>query len=961
MLTFATQTHCMKYLVLIAFLLTTNQFVTSQTSYQNDENHGQGTMDVKGKVIDAKTNEPIIGANVIIKGTLRGSTTDLDGNFILESVPKGNLTVTVSYVSYKAFEQTFFISDEKNLSLNIALEQDIVQIKAVDVVSSKITNTDISMMQTIRSNNLVVNGVPSQMIKKTQDRDAGEVVKRIPGITIQDGRFIVIRGLNERYNSVWLNNLPAPSSEADVKAFSFDFIPASMIDNIVVYKTFSPELPGDFAGGLVQISTIINPEKNFLQVSYSNSYSEGSTFQEHKLYPVSGGGLWNNTSELNLQNSFPENISAIPSTEAGKDEKTIIGQSMNKLWTPQTITTPTDQRLSFAGAWHKDIGKIRMANYSQINYSTTFNQDQIFRAAYNNYDEAQGHPDTSYFFNDAQYNNAVKVGAMMNWALIAGKNKIEFRNLFNNVSSNRVTNRDGRDFYGGLTLRGLEMTAKARNMYSGQLSGTHSVGKNESQIKWFTGYSTSSQNMPDNKRLTWVKNEQEDSPYFGQYGLNFSFSANSNLSGRIFHTLSEQILNAGSDFSSKFKLKENIIEYKTGFFLENRNRSFSARNLGYKIARTSQFDWTLPYESVETVFSNENINTTDGIMIDEQTNPSDSYDSQSSLYAGYFAVNIPIGSRFKIYTGLRAEKSRTELFSYEPDATNPPTEADKVHYISDTLLLLPAINTTFSLNEKSQLRLAFGQTVNRPEYREIAPMSYYDYELKAVISGNDSLTFASINNFDLRYEFYPNAFSMFSFGAFYKQFKNAIEYKIIPTGSGLQYTFQNTPDARVAGLETEMRLAGSTLKNHGFVRNFTLIFNAAYVVSTIKFGEASLEEKRALQGQSPYVVNAAVFYQNDSLRINAGLMYNVVGKRISFVGDPYTGNPHIYEMPNHQIDFSFGKLIGKHLEVKANVKNLLSRDVVYCQDVETETGTITQTTMRYNPGRYYTLGFVWKF
>ncbi|HBG70088.1 MAG: hypothetical protein A2W93_10140 [Bacteroidetes bacterium GWF2_43_63] len=950
----------MKKSLLILLFIILNMFVQAQTNFHAASPLSQGTMAVNGRVIDAKTNEPIIGANVVIKGTYSGSSTDLDGNFTLSSIPKGDLTVTVSYVSYKPFEQTFFISDEENLFLDIKLVESITQMQTVNVVSNRVTGTEISMMQTIRQSNLVVNGVPSQLIKKTQDRDAGEVVKRIPGITIQDGRFVIIRGLNERYNSVWLNDLPAPSSEADVRAFSFDLIPASMIDNVVVYKTFSPELPGDFAGGLVQISTISNPEKNFLQVSYSNGFSEGSTFQQHLIYPVNGAGFTNSTSLLNLPGGLPENVSTIPSTEAGKDEKTFWGQTMNKIWTPHSFTAPTDQRFSVAGAWRKDLANARLVNYTQINYSTTFQQDSIFRASYNAYDEIAQKPDTSYCFSDVQFNNSVKAGAMMNWSLIKGKSTLDFRNLFNFQTSNRVTEREGKDFYGGLTIKGLEMAVKKRQLYSGQLSGTHTFGKKESKLKWFAGYSASSQQMPDAKRLTWVLNDQQDSPYYGQYGLNFSFAANSNLSGRIFHDMNEQIVNAGSDFNSKFTIGKKKFDYKAGLFFENRNRSFSARNLGYKIAKTSLFDWNIPYQSVEEIFSNENINATDGIMLDEQTSPSDSYVSNSNMIAGYFTATISVGSRIKIHTGVRAEQSSVILDSYKTDATNPPTVEDEVHYRSDTLLLLPALNLSCSLTEKSLLRFAYGQTVNRPEYREIAPMAFYDYEMKAVVSGNDSLTFATIHNYDFRYEFYPNSNSMFSLGAFHKQFVNAIEYQIIPTGSGLQYTFQNTPKASVSGIEAEMRLSAASTNASKLLKNFTVIFNAAYMKSRILFSEKSLEDDRPLQGQSPFIMNASLFYQNDSLGLNAGLMFNIVGKRISFVGDPFTGNPHIYEMPSNQLDLSLSKKFGKKIELKAQVRNLLNSNVNYSQNVETASGMVTQTTMQYRPGRYYLLGLVWK-
>lgn len=937
----------------------------AQKNYNQQGEKSHSTLQVKGRVTDAKSKEPVVGANVILKGTTKGATTDPEGYFIIDNIAKGEITITISYVSYKSYEKTIVVTSDQIPEMNIELEENVTVMKAFNVVGNKVTGTEVSMMQTLKQSQIVVNGVPSQIIKKTQDRDAGEVVKRIPGITLQDGRFVVIRGLSERYNTVWLNNLPAPSSEADVRAFSFDFIPSSMIENILVYKTFSPELPGDFAGGLIQISTLNAPEKKYLNISYSNSFSEGTTFSSHKIYPVnSGTAFWQNSSKLNLPSAFPENFATIPSTQEGKDTKTQWGQAMNKIWTPQTITAPTDQRLSVAGAFRIKLGKSELVNTSMVNYSSTFNHDNITRISYNSYDEVAQRPDTSYHFNDSQSNSSVKLGAMSNWTLLKGKSKFEFRNLFNNITTNRVTVREGKDFYGGTTIRGLEMMARTRFLYTGQISGSHNISDN-SRVKWFGGYSHSSQNTPDNKRLTWVRNDQYDSEYYGQYGLNFSFTANPGLSGRIFQRMNEDIINGGADFSSKFKIRETTIEYKTGFFAESRTREFSARNIGYKIARTSLFDWSLPYLPVEEVFSNVNINTTTGIMLDENTNASDSYNSESSLVAGYGTLTIPVGARLKLYGGVRAENSTVKLNSYKTDASNPPKESDAVHYKTDTLLLLPALNATFSLNETSLIRFAYGMTVNRPEYREIAPMSFYDYEMKAIISGNDTLTFAKINNFDIRYECYPNNFSMFSIGGFYKHFRNAIEYKVVPTGSGLQYTFQNTPEAEVAGLETEFRLTTEGMKNQNnfthAVRDFVLVFNGAYMVSRIGFGDKSLEEQRALQGQSPYVLNASLFYQNDSLGLNLGVMYNMTGKRISFVGDPYTGSPHIYEMPSRQLDFSAGKKIGKNVELKVNVKNILNQAVEYRQEVKTQGAEVTQTTMKYVPGRYYTLGIVWKF
>ncbi len=946
------------------------------------------TGSIQGVVIDKKTKETIIGANVVIAGTTTGKSTDLSGKFIIEKLKPGIYHLVVSFISYTNFEiKNVKVEANKVITLNIEIEEKITSLQGVTITERRKTDSELSVMSSIKNSNLVVSGISSQQIAKSQDKDASEVIRRVPGITIVDGRFVVVRGLIERYNTVWLNNATTPSSESDVRAFSFDVIPSNMIDRIMIYKTPAPELPADFAGAAIQIFTKNIPEKNSFTIAYTAGMQQGTTFSD--FYRYKGGktdwlgyddgsrslpSQFPTTDELNKLGDFTGNPTQI---ETQKNEITRIGRTFNKTWTADQLTAPNDNSLSIGITKKFNLGKIEISNITSLSYSNTFDNNEINKSGYISYDTIKDKPQYSYDFMDEEYVNSVKIGGLFNWSFLLNKNNIiELRNLFNQNGSTKTILRSGKEYYfsaDGIPIKATELSYTSRMTYSGQMGGQHKLNDSHTQLDWTLGYAYANKNQPDSRRTyaTFYDGGSDiTDPNYGKFALAISKDANADLNGRLFKDMNENILTGSVNLVQKIFIKDFQPELKIGFYVESKKRVFNARNIGFTMAKSSTFNLDL-FQPLNLIYQYSNINYTNGLRVDEKTNMSDSYEAENKLFAAYIAVKLPITALLNVYTGVRIEKNK-QLLSGFSNKTNKAVEI-----INDTLNFFPSVNATYTFTEKSLIRFAYGLTINRPEFREVAPYAYYDFELKSTVYGNDSLKNAYIQNFDLRYEWYPSLNEMITIGAFYKYFKNPIEASLYPSSGagGWDYLFVNTESSSSMGAEIDMRKSFKTLGNKdNFIRNLrniTLTFNASYIYSKIITKEVYVRDKeRPMQGQSPFIVNTGIYYQSDSLGLMVSLMYNVIGKRIMFVGNP--GSPHIYEMPFNLVDLTISKTMGKHFIAKFGIKNLLDDKIEFKQIVEFNKdisndgigdGIVErdQITKSYRPGRYFSFGFAYSF
>jgi hypothetical protein len=916
---------------------------------------------VKGKIEDASTAETLIGATVLIQGTNKGTVTDVNGNYILKDISEGTYNLVISYVSYE--QQIIRIGVEKNkpVELNIKLIPSSVEMDAVKVTASKRSDTELSMISTIRSGNIVANGISKQQISRSQDKDASEVISRVPGVTVRDGRFINVRGLDERYNVVTLNGVGAPSSESDRRAFSFDMLPSPLIDNIVLYKTPSPEIPADFAGAMVQIQTKNTVDNNSLDITYSTGYRYNTTFND--FYTYKGGKtdwLGFDDGTRSLPKGFPttpqefRELADAPN-QADREKITALGRSFNKTWTPEQKKSIPDQSFGITVNRKFLLGKISAGNITSLGYSTGEQFREVFRAGYQAYDVANDHPDTAYYFNDDIYSTKTKLNGLFNWLFVFGNNqKIEFRNFFNQFSDKQTIIRLGRDNYGGIDKSGTELSFQSRSIYSGQLGGSFSFRQTLSNLNLTLGYSYTNKIQPDIRRVEMNKDDYSDT-----YTLSFNFNADPKMIGRLNLTNHENIYVGAANYSHRFTSGSQSPEIKTGILIEQKSREFIARNIGFATSNVLNFNWSLSYQPIDSVFQDKNINFTDGLKIDESTNPTDSYKASNELYAVYTGIHIPIG-RVKVYAGIRVEKNIQILSGLNDNSATYKVDNN----LTD---LFPSLNMTYTLGEKSLFRFAYGRTVNRPEFREISLQSFYDFEEKATIYGNPELTNAYVQNLDLRYEFFPSNGDLITIGGFYKHFNNPIEAHLKEAGSGRNYTFDNAEQARSYGVEIDLRKSFTDFPGSdrlsGMLRHMVVVFNASLIKSELRSDEPNArEEKRQMQGQSPYIINTGLFYENPNIGLMVSILYNVIGPRLMFVGD--TDEPHIIQMPRNLIDITANKKLGTRLILKFGIKDLFNQPVELRQNeriqlipgVSDSYSKRIQRTQVYKPSSAFTLG-----
>jgi len=925
--------------ILLLFLVVANSLIINAQS------------GIEGRVSDKKLKDPLTGATIFIENTKKGTSADIEGNFKFNNIAPGKYTLVVSYVSYNTLRiPNIEVVNNKVTTLNIELEDVELQLKSVQVVAQRKTDTELSMIKSVRSSIQVVNGISAQQISKTLDKDASEVVKRVPGVTIQDNRFIVVRGLNQRYNNVWLNNATTPSSETDVKAFSFDIIPSNMIDNILIYKTGSPELTSEATGGFIKIFTKNIPEKNFLNLEYGVGYNDQTTFKDtYHLPGTTFDFLGLGSGARNIPPDFPSDLNLESITDRDK-----YALRLNNNWQAKRYTALPNQKMTiaFGKKWNLENGA-KLGSITSFNYSNNYNtRSNMENNAYERFDPKTETPTFSYKYIADIYSNDFKVGLMNNWAFQTanGKNRLEFKNILNQIGVDKTANTFGWNNYRLANFKYFNNQYSSRTTYSGQLSGNHKLDDlKEAKLDWNVGFAYANRIEPD--RQNWNMKENASGVY--EYVLPTGPSINE--LGRLFLTNHEYVNTGALNYEEKIKIGTLLSTFKTGGYAEYKVRNYSERSICYKSTNSGMFsDEQINALSFETLFTEPYLGQNKAITIDEQTNVANAYRAQNLLTAGYIALNLPIG-KLNVYGGVRAEFNVLTLNGYF-DANTP------VQISNSVVNLFPSINTSYNLSEKSLLRIAYASTINRPEFREVSPLVYYDFTEKNTVTGNPHLKDATIQNLDLRFENYPSPTETFSIAAFYKHFSNPIE--MISVGTGSSFSFDNALGATNYGLELEIK---KSLEKMIGLKNFALSLNASYIYSQVQFANVMTERSRPLQGQSPVVINVALFYQNDKTGLSSSLIYNAMGKRILVAAQLNQGTvvvPDIYEMPRHVIDFTINKKIGKQWELKFGLKDLLAQKYVTQQTFDYVINGIskiaTLNNKVYNLGRTWSIGAILK-
>lgn len=910
------------------------------------------TATVSGLVADAKTKEPLIGVAVYITGSTQGTITDLDGKFTLKLSP-GTYNFSASYVSYKIEDKKDIKVGLGNTTVNFYLQENAVQMEGVVVMARRKTDTDISTLSSVKTSLQIVSGISSQLISKSLDRDASEAVKRIPGISIMDNRFIVVRGLNQRYNNVWLNDAPTPSSETDQKAFSFDVLPAKMIDNIMIYKTAAPELTAEATGGFIKVYTKNMPDRDFVEVEIGGSFKEGTSFKP--TFQLPNGNLdflgFDNGARA-IPSTFPSNLNDVSRSEIDK-----LSTQLNNNWVASQKTALPGGKIQFNIGKRWDLkDRLKLGMVSSVNYGYDYTtKNDMLANSYETYDFNGDKPvfDKEYVLNS--YSSEANINLLSNWALhIGSRHQIEFKNLFTQVGENTTSLLEGYNNYRIGWFKYQNHLFSSRSVYSGQFSGNHRLGLEDDFLDWNVSYSYANRREPDRK--VWGQKLNSST---GKYEYLIPSASSINELGRLWLNNDEHLVSAASNYVHNFELGDQKSSLLAGVYGEYKYRNYSERSFCYQRSITGNItDDMLNSQGFEDLFTDTYLGLNKAFYLKEETGFENLYDANTNQMAFYLAWSLPLGESLKFHVGARGEFYKMQLNGYS-DAVTP------VYVDNAKLDIFPSGNLTYSLDDKNLVRLAYGYTINRAEFREIAPLKYYDFASLASYFGNPNLKNSYIHNVDLRYEYYPSLTETVSFALFYKQFKDPIEMVHL-VSSGENYTFDNADKAMVLGAELELKksLAFMSLKNFGFQ------FNATYVHSKVEFaGTNHSESDRALQGQSPYLINTGLYYTNEKLGLSASALYNLIGKRMLAAGmkdiNGDISSPDVYEMPRNVLDIVVTKQLGKRFQLKFGVKDLLNQPYRCTQTFNGLVHGVAVSrevdTRLYTPGRTYALSVTMKF
>ena len=893
---------------LILFTLLISSFIYGQNS------------GIKGTIVDEKTGQTIPGATIVIKGTNKSDISDSEGNFLIR-VNAGNYSLKVSCFSFSSKEVTDIIVTKDDVNfISISLTSKANQLDDVVIKTTKAKQESVKGLLTMQKNSAnVSDGISSETIKRTPDKNTSDVLKRISGASIQDNRFVIIRGLNDRYNFALINGAPLPSSEPDRKAFSFDIFPSNMLDNIMITKTASPDLPGEFAGGVVQINTKSVPDKDFQSLTVGSGYNTITTFKNEKTYKGSS------TDWLGFDNGTRALPNSIPSTEVMQGANHAlpnlqVAKSFQSDWEITDGKFKPNTSFQYAIGKHYDIGNKKIGMLFSLSHNITNNFNQISRNDFT----SPGNLNASY--SDTNYSQQTLTGALGNISLKFNENNIiTFKNILSINSNDLVVERSGQaDVTNTFVTNSNVRWFTSNKIYSGQLNGDHYFSNSKIKINWTGYYSNIQREIPNLRRNSYTLDTDPSSSNYNIPYLNISTNeAGSNsYAGAMFYSKNKESINGVRiDLSKKINIGDNSInEIKIGAFIQNRDREFYSRSFYYKLFDAFNTQPGLTSLPESTVFSSANMSTT-GFSIFEQTQDKDSYNASSKLNAGYVMMDNRY-NKFRLVWGVRLEDYTQGL----------NTKYQNIELNNRQKDILPSANLIFAINKEQNLRLSYSKTLNRPEFRELAPFAFYDFTTQFLTEGNPDLKIAKIQNLDLRYEIYPGKGQLFSVSYFRKNFENPIELKQT-NNKNIKYV--NADSSVNSGVELEFRtLLSSIFKLEGasLLDDLTLFSNIAIIKSKVNITSFNEKEKfRPMQGQSPYVFNAGLQYLNKENGWALSTNINRVGNRIAISGND--NNPSIWEKARTFVDMQVSKSFkGNKFEIKLNIQNLLAQDLIFYQN-----------------------------
>jgi len=929
---------------------------------------GQEKGFVRGHIEDGEFGGPLIGAAVMIAELPGvGSTTDFDGNYSIPIEP-GTYTIEVTFLSYatQRFENVEVKAGEVTF-INSTMKSSAEALAAVEVVASVRRNSEVGVLMDMKKATNVTEGVSAQTFKKTGDSDLGDAMKRVTGVTVQGGKYLYVRGLGDRYTKTTVNGMAIPGLDPDANSVQIDIFPTSILENVAVYKTFSPDLEGDFTGGLVDVVTKSFPDEKNSNISLGLSFVPGMHFNSDFI-SYNGGKLdWAGYDDGTRKMHFNPN-------DKIKDES-LVDPSLEEL------TAGFNRELAAKKSTALPNGSFSFAHGNQINresgatvgYNAVFNYSNkhVFYTDFQSNDYLKNVNTSEYdLFRNVERTGIVGKNDVMWSGLLSGSYKKKnstitatLLNTQNAVSS--AAQRVNQDFnQNQSTLQETVLTYSQRTLSTFILNGKHRVGAN-TIIEWGNAASYSRVYDPD-FRETRISTTDGDTTMSTGNGAGID---------RFWRNLNEYNDNAKLDVTYEISKSAKI---KGGVLGSYKTRTFDVYSYKHRRNNLSDVsidpDWYLLDENLWSA-SAEDPNYRNGTYTIGNIQKANSYEARQTSFSAYaLGEHNLFTEKLRAVYGVRVEK----VDMYYTGQNNFGTIRYYDEKTLDNLNILPSANLVFAASDKVNLRLAANRTVARPSFKEKSIAQIYDPITKRTFIGNLDLEQTNINNFDFRYEYFLSAKELISVAAFYKQFDGHIELVAFPTAPD-NLKPRNSGNAEVYGVEFEVRKAVSLKEEKKHLSRLFFVANLSLVNSAVDLNSVIVDEKgtteydlrqdyirddeslgntRAMAGQSPYAINAAFTYEIPKSKTSISLAYNVQGEQLTIIGSGRV--PDIYTMPFHSLNFNAYRSFGGKLQhkVTAGLGNIMNDDRLLVYRAYKGEDQIFTT---YNPGVSINLKYGYSF
>lgn len=943
----------LKFIILDLFL-----FISFHSFAQN------GTIRVN--IFDKETGEALIGATARIEGTLQGGVSDLEGKASITGLSSGTFNVEVSYISYqKQLIKDVNLGAGETKVLNVQMASEDLTLEEIVVSAEVIEDNENALLTVQKRSPKFMDAVSSDMFSRAGDSDAASAVKRVVGVTVEGGKYVYVRGLGDRYSKTILNGADIPGLDPNKNSVQLDLFPSNLIDNIIVYKSFTPDLMGDFSGGLVDVTTKNFPDRFTVQFSGSAGYNTQASFNSDF---ISYDG--SNSDAFGFDDGFrdiPVSIKDIPDdffpsssrlglpgadgTPITQDDISAASRSFtNHQFDPGTVSPSMDYNLSFSIGNQLNLGKVPYGLIFGLTYARSndfYENGTVNRFSGLVSEQPNLNGDVLFSLNDKQSVQEVILGGILNNSFKLNPNNSIGLNLMYNqggLKETRLLNGlrldnvpDSTNLYESRVISWTE-----RSIANAQLNGQHVIPSLKNlKIDWLVSYTKSTSDEPDLRFL--ANNIIARGPGDFEYLV-----SNQNKPGRYFRDLEEENWDNRLNLTLPLKIFSGLdSRLKFGGAYTRKERSFREKRYIYTVRPTRYAG------DIQQIFLDENLGyDSEGSLrtdVDILNVAPNNYDAELNIYAGYLSLDARISQKLRAELGIRYEQTEQNLISFDPSSNGNLETQD----------LLPAFNLTYEMVENTNLRFSYGRTLARPSFREFAPLRTFAFYGESDQLGDPNLKRTLIDNLDIRWEKFPRAGEYFGISVFYKKLQNPIENTIIVQsgGSTPTYIYSNVDEGTIIGAELEVRKSLDIIADA--FEPFKIALNFAYVYSKVSLSQGEYEARlvwdpesnnyRDMFNQSPYVINASLIYENPKNGISSNLTFNVFGERLKFFS---TNLPLVYEQPRPDLNFYLKKSLGEKWNLSFRARNLLNPEYKQTMDYKGAEYIYNSFTM----GRDFSLG-----